>query len=120
MPRPPKKEGILRLIPWMGMDRFPENGKKYYREHNELVRRVVPKEKLLEYNVKEGWGPLCRFLGKEVPDVPFPHVNERRVILRNINRLKWFLRITFVGVVLMYAGGLGTVGWGIWYAMKRW
>ena len=24
----------------------------------------------------EGWGPLCKFLGKEVPDEPFPFVNE--------------------------------------------
>jgi Sulfotransferase domain len=35
--------------------------------------------------VKEGWGPLCEFLGVEEPDKPFPHLYEatemRRLIL---------------------------------------
>jgi hypothetical protein len=25
-------------------------------------------------NVTEGWAPLCAFLGREVPDVEFPHI----------------------------------------------
>ncbi len=32
----------------------------------------VPKDKLLIYNPKEGWGPLCRFLGFHEPTTPFP------------------------------------------------
>lgn len=36
----------------------------------------MPKEKLLEYQLGSGWEPLCEFLGKPVPDVPFPHLNE--------------------------------------------
>merc|ERR1712224_2716 len=48
-----------------------------YRAHNDLVRKTVPDDRLLIFNVKEGWEPLCDFLGKEVPDgVPFPNVNE--------------------------------------------
>ena len=35
----------------------------------------APKEKLLVYSVKEGWEPLCKFLGKGVPEIPFPHEN---------------------------------------------
>lgn len=50
--------------------------KKRYREHNERVLAVIPKEKLLIYNVKKGWKPLCRFLGCNVPDQEFPSVNE--------------------------------------------
>ena len=38
--------------------------------------QVARKEKFLVYNVKEGWGPLCAFLGEEVPDTPFPHKNK--------------------------------------------
>ena len=30
----------------------------------------------LVFNVKDGWGPLCEFLGKPVPDADFPHVNK--------------------------------------------
>jgi hypothetical protein len=46
-----------------------------YRSHNAAVRRDIPAERLLVYDVSEGWGPLCRFLGVPVPDEPFPRVN---------------------------------------------
>jgi len=56
-----------------------------FNRHNEEVRRRVPKERLLVYEVKEGWGPLCEFLGVEEPDKPFPRLNDaaevRRLIL---------------------------------------
>ncbi|CAK8677541.1 unnamed protein product [Clavelina lepadiformis] len=34
-----------------------------------------PPEKLFVYDVRQGWEPLCEFLGKEIPDKPFPHEN---------------------------------------------
>ncbi|XP_020629799.1 uncharacterized protein LOC110066886 [Orbicella faveolata] len=49
--------------------------KKKYREHNERVQAVIPKEKLLIFNVKQGWKPLCEFLGCEIPDQEFPRQN---------------------------------------------
>ena len=49
--------------------------KKLYREHNERVQAVIPKEKLLICDVKKGWEPLCRFLGCNVPYQEFPSVN---------------------------------------------
>ena len=49
-----------------------------YQQHNEEVRRRVPPEKLLVYQVGQGWEPLCTFLGVDVPaDTPFPHLNDR-------------------------------------------
>lgn len=47
-------------------------GPQWYQMHVDEVKSVVPKEKLLEFNVKEGWGPLCEFLDVPVPDKPFP------------------------------------------------
>ena len=38
--------------------------------------QAAPKDKLLIYNVKEGWEPLCKFLEMNVPDKPFPHKNK--------------------------------------------
>lgn len=55
---------------------FPNKGKQVYLDHVKEVRRLVPKERLLEYNISEGWGPLCEFLGEEVPDCPFPTGND--------------------------------------------
>src|SRR2546421_5631485 len=52
------------------------NARDVYKAHYELVRRVTPRERLLEYKMGSGWAPLCEFLGKEVPDTPFPRVND--------------------------------------------
>jgi len=46
-----------------------------FLKHNEAVKAAVPSERLLVFNVKEGWEPLCEFLGKPVPEGIFPHVN---------------------------------------------
>jgi hypothetical protein len=49
-----------------------------FLRHIEEVKQLVPAEKLLVYDVKEGWEPLCAFLGVEVPmDTMFPHLNDR-------------------------------------------
>jgi sulfotransferase family protein len=49
-----------------------------FEQHIEEVKQHVPPEKLLVYDVKQGWKPLCVFLGVEVPkDTPFPHLNDR-------------------------------------------
>ena len=48
-----------------------------YEAHNELVRMSIPPHRLLEYNLKDGWEPLCQFL--EVDACPlnetFPTIN---------------------------------------------
>ena len=49
--------------------------KKKYNAHNERVQAVIPAGKLLVYNVKQGWDPLCEFLGDDVPSLEFPHEN---------------------------------------------
>ncbi|KAM0197304.1 hypothetical protein ACHAPA_004063 [Fusarium lateritium] len=50
-----------------------------YEEYYRRVREAVPIEsgRRLEYTLGDGWEPLCEFLGKEVPDVEFPRVNDR-------------------------------------------
>jgi hypothetical protein len=46
-----------------------------YTDWINRVKETVPTDKLLVFNVKEGWKPLCDFLGVPVPDTPFPRVN---------------------------------------------
>lgn len=55
-----------------------------FKRHNEQVRRQVPPERLLVYDVREGWSPLCEFFGVEVPDRPFPHLNDTREMRRRL------------------------------------
>ena len=46
-----------------------------YRKRQADVVAGIPPERLLVFNVAEGWGPLCRFLGVAVPERPFPKAN---------------------------------------------
>jgi predicted naringenin-chalcone synthase len=48
-----------------------------FERHRLQVARVVPAERLLIYDIREGWQPLCDFLGVPVPKTPFPHLNGR-------------------------------------------
>merc|ERR1712187_847367 len=43
-----------------------------YEAWNAEVERTVPKDKLLVFSADQGWEPLCKFLGKPIPSVPFP------------------------------------------------
>lgn len=54
-----------------------KNMRASYIRHYKEIKELVPKEQLLEYKLSEGWAPLCDFLGREVPDVEFPHVNDK-------------------------------------------
>jgi hypothetical protein len=46
-----------------------------YERHNAEVQAAIPPERLLVYDVTQGWAPLCEFLGVPVPETPFPHAN---------------------------------------------
>lgn len=47
-----------------------------FERHIDEVRRGLPAERLLVYEVGQGWAPLCAFLGVPEPDEPFPHLND--------------------------------------------
>lgn len=46
-----------------------------YRRNIEAVRAGLPKERLLVFDVAEGWAPLCAFLDLPMPAAPFPRTN---------------------------------------------
>lgn len=49
----------------------------YFDQRIEQLKAEIPAERLLVFNVKEGWEPLCNFFGVDVPDTDFPRVNSR-------------------------------------------
>lgn len=57
-------------------DQVEGNALEIYRKHNSLIIAHTPPDNLLRFDLKDGWEPLCAFLGKEIPNVPFPNVNE--------------------------------------------
>ena len=50
---------------------------KAFTAHNDAVKAAIAPHKLLVYEVKQGWEPLCAFLDKPVPAEPFPKTNSR-------------------------------------------
>ncbi|GET35904.1 hypothetical protein MiSe_06520 [Microseira wollei NIES-4236] len=87
LPFSPRTRSLVRIFRMVDQDvwlkdfqgKFEDKqyAKGIFNQHIEEVKRFVPPERLLVYQVKEGWEPLCRFLGVSVPNKPFPHLNER-------------------------------------------
>jgi hypothetical protein len=46
-----------------------------YQRHNAEVRERIAPERLLVYEVAQGWEPLCRFLSVPAPVTPMPKTN---------------------------------------------
>lgn len=92
-----------------------EHAIEVFERWNEDARRRVSAEKLLVYEVKEGWGPLCEFLGVEVPaGVPYPHLNEGEAFRKTIRRL-------MVAATAALAGGTTLAILALIYlASRRW
>jgi hypothetical protein len=82
----PRWARYMTLMRWMSWDEgvgalagdtYSDDGLAAAMERwNESVRRVVPAERLLEWNPNEGWEPLCEFLGVEPPSEPLPRLND--------------------------------------------
>lgn len=100
---------MVQKIVWKGTfgDNFAnkDHALAVYNRHVEEVRATVPPEQLLEFSVKEGWAPLCKFLDVPTPHGPFPNVNDQQEFQRRMAASK---RRTFVRLGL----GLAVVGVG--------
>lgn len=86
-----------------------KNGKAIYAEHNDMIRRLVPKERLLEYHVREGWEPLCNWLGKDIPSKEMPNGNssvEFRAYMAIkkaewTRKIRWTMRKIYVPILCL-------------------
>ncbi|XP_078361787.1 uncharacterized protein LOC144646134 [Oculina patagonica] len=90
--------------------------KKKYREHNERVQAVIPKEKLLVYNVKQGWKPLCEFLGCEIPDQEFPRANVGSSVNHQLMASQFPVNVNLLLTILAVLALLGSIFlYKLWY-----
>ncbi|MDZ4375410.1 MAG: sulfotransferase [Phenylobacterium sp.] len=72
----PLKTFFDQLYAWYGGDMHDRAFMTdFFRRHTETVVAAVPKERLLVFDVREGWSPLCAFLGVPVPETPYPREN---------------------------------------------
>ncbi len=107
---------IDRLV-WIGMfdNRFDEKAHAIdvFNRHNEEVKRSVPPDRLLIFEVKDGWEPLCSFLEVPAPaDKPFPHLNDADAFRSRIRRMGFATRAVGWAVIVAIVLVLG------WVAMK--
>lgn len=58
-----------------------------YIKHNQDVIDFVPKENLLVMELGEGWERLCEFLGKPIPNVPYPNLHKPKEFEETINEI---------------------------------
>jgi hypothetical protein len=76
VPEGPMRTFFGQLYAWYGGDLHDRAFMiDFFRRHTEEVVASVPKDRLLVFEVKDGWGPLCAFLGVPVPETPFPREN---------------------------------------------
>lgn len=77
-------EAILYDGLFKGRSDDKEMMKTLFNQWNKEVIRSIPTDKLLVYEIKNGWKPLCEFLGVPVPDLPFPKLNDRRIFRKKL------------------------------------
>lgn len=100
---------VDRLV-WTGIfdGRFEDqaHATAIFREHIETVRAHCDPERLLVFEVSEGWQPLCEFLGVPVPDGPFPHLNDSKSLRRRFAGIRWATRLGPVALLATAAAAL--------------
>jgi Sulfotransferase domain len=52
--------------------------------YNEQVKRTIAPQRLLVWEVGDGWEPLCEFLEVDVPSEPLPHANDRETFIARV------------------------------------
>lgn len=120
---PASRKHLLGFFAARDVGELRAKAREGYRAHYRRMREMVPKERLLDFKLEEGWGPLCEFLGREVPEgVPFPHVNDADALKAKIREqmtdmLKslarkagpWAAAVLTLGAAVYFAKGQGVL-----------
>lgn len=95
--------------------------KEIYKAHYAEVRAKAKPGQLLEYKLGDGWEPLCEFLGKPVPDMPFPNVNDSAMFHDIGNTaIKNGLWGLFTSVAMVGSGIAAVAAVAMNYGAKEW
>ncbi|ETN42196.1 uncharacterized protein HMPREF1541_04137 [Cyphellophora europaea CBS 101466] len=98
-------------------------GKRVQREHMNAVRGQLyhrgETHRLLDWYLEDGWEPLCKFLGKPVPQEPFPRTNDAKgfegrvesIVSKGLVRAVTNASLFFGGVALCTSASI----WWRWY-----
>ena len=78
----------------------------FYNDWITEVKATIPPERLLIFNVNEGWNPLCEFLEKPIPNEPFPKENDAKLTTSMVRKSKfmtstWYIFIGLIAPLLL-------------------
>jgi hypothetical protein len=91
-----------------------------FEEHVREVEERVPPDRVLVYEVTQGWGPLCGFLGVEAPpEEPFPHLNEGEQFPKLMRRAMLSELVPRLGKAAAAASALALGWWALGRGLRR-
>ena len=96
-------------------EEYGELAKHRFVEHNQHIRKIVPKDRLLEHKPQDGWVPLCKFLGHKVPEGEYPRAWDGKELVRVARMLWWFILAKAVATTALPVGTIV----GVWYWYYR-
>jgi hypothetical protein len=107
---------IAEDIIWRGTfdGRFAEreHALRVFTDHIREVGATVPPDRLLVFDVREGWWPLCTFLGVPVPQgEPFPHVNDAASFQRMVRQRLTESGLRVARPVVLASAGVAALSW---------
>ncbi len=88
------------------IEKGPSGAEEYFNTWIKEVKEHVPEDQLLIFEVKQGWKPLCEFLGLKVPDEEFPYVNDKATAQsrpRNMKILSYVVIYVLIPLVGLFA-----------------
>jgi hypothetical protein len=66
---------------------YRKNAKAAYRDHYAMLEELTKgmgSDRVLQFKAQDGWGPLCKFLGKDVPDEEYPNRNALEAVVAKV------------------------------------
>ncbi|HET6951655.1 MAG TPA: sulfotransferase [Acidimicrobiales bacterium] len=104
------------ILIWDGLfdERFEDrdHAVKVFEAHTAEVKASIPADRLLVFDVAEGWEPLCAFLDVPEPDTPFPRLNDTA-------RMQRLITSTRIGSRVVPPALVGAAAYGAWRALAR-
>ena len=73
--------------------------KQIWEQHLGDVQAELPPDRLLVFDVRDGWEPLCAFLDVPVPEGAFPRLNDTQQFGKLLKRLRMLRYLPWVAAI---------------------
>jgi hypothetical protein len=83
-------------------------------EHNQYAKDVTPPTSFYMVELGDGWAPLCKILGKPIPDTPFPRANDTEALKGLTSQIFMEAGSRWAGIISV----IGACAGGVWWLCK--